>query len=274
MQLHALDKEKNILSASMASKQVDYHCIECGGLLRLRGGFHRRSHFYHLAPTQACRQNGKTMEHLQTQCYLLDLIPPGEGAMEHPFPQSGRIADVVWFTKSLIFEVQCSPLSRQEVLGREKDYAALGFSVVWILHDREFNGWRLSAAENTLLACHHYFTNIDAQGGGVIYDQYEVVREGIRLHRFPPLSIQILHPQVPFPRRHFPFSFLSPRFSFPFYFQGDLLDTWLTLGSQAPYFQQVIPHLPQTPQRSSVFEIFLFRPYRMLFHLLLDRACR
>lgn len=276
MQLHALNQNLHLISAAEAHKHIDYTCIECQGQVRLRAGMHRRAHFYHLNASSSCRQNGKSMEHLQVQYHMLDILPKGEGILEYPFPTIGRIADVVWKDRSLIFEVQCSPISQQEVLEREKDYASIGFSVVWILHDAEFNQWRLSAAENLLLNRHRYYTNINAKGEGIIYDQYEVVEKGVRLQRFGSLEVNLAEPGFLDTDSESLFSFLRPRFSLPCHFYGDLVHMWSTEGEEGPYFQEVLSQLP--PCRSfvnfSFIERFFLRPYRAFFHILLDKTCR
>ena len=83
--------------------------------------------------------------HLAIQKVLSKSLPGSR--LEHRFPSIGRVADVVYFPKKIIFEVQCSPISLKEVQKRNRDYLSLGFTVIWILHDRHYNKKTLSLAE-------------------------------------------------------------------------------------------------------------------------------
>lgn len=102
------------------------------------------------------------MEHLQVQYYLEELLGEAQCRLEHPFPSINRIADVVWLPKRIIFEVQCSGITAQEVRQRNCDYKSEGYQVVWLLHNRQFNRQRVSAAEMELRNQPHYFTDMSA----------------------------------------------------------------------------------------------------------------
>lgn len=194
MQLFALDSEKKLVFAEHAAKQQNYFCVECETIVRVRSGPHRQTHYYHLAPSPDCRQNGKSMAHLQTQLFLFDLFPENDVQLEMRFPEINRIADVVWLPHKLIFEVQCSPITAAEVLERNRDYKSLGYTVVWLFHDSRFNQWRMSAAEQAVRNAPHYFTNINAEGEGFIYDQFDVEHQGIRKHKSHKLCVGIHEP--------------------------------------------------------------------------------
>ncbi|GEM_PF-3584437 len=180
MQLFALTIENEVVAANDALKKTEYSCMECGKPVRLRGGRHRQDHFYHLRPDPSCKQSQKSMRHLQVQLYLHRLLSDGEVALERRFPTISRIADVVWEDRKLVFEVQCSPITQQEVEARNRDYALLGYQVVWLLHERRFSGKQVSAAEQWLEDHPHYYTNFDEEGRGKIYDQLHLFRDGIR----------------------------------------------------------------------------------------------
>lgn len=194
MQLYALDLSGEIIFSKHAQKKCNYTCVECGGILRLREGEQRQHHFYHLTYSQSCHLHAKSAAHLQTQLYLERCIPQGEVFLEYRFPTIQRIADVVWLPKKLIFEVQCSPLTTQELLSRQEDYGLCGYKVIWILHDKRYNQWRVSPIENKLGSSLRYFTNIDAEGKGFIYDQWEHIERGIRKSVLPPLPVDISNP--------------------------------------------------------------------------------
>ncbi len=194
--------ENQIVSAPKAFKGKDYLCPECRTTVRLRSGPHRKPHFYHLNPTRPCRQHLKSEEHLQAQLAILNALPAGEGQIERIFSSINRIADVAWEARKIIFEIQCSPISLDEVKQRVKDYQAYGFEVVWILHDKRFNMRRVSAAEMHLRQQTCYFTNMSKEGKGAFYDQFEIIKGHLRLFKSPPTRInptQLIPTPVSFP---------------------------------------------------------------------------
>jgi competence protein CoiA len=206
MQLYALDKS-SLVSASGAGREICYLCPECRGMVKKRGGPRRQAHFYHLRRPASCRQHGKSLAHLQIQLHLKSLIP--SLALEKRV--ENRIADTLWEQEKIVFEVQCSPLSLAEARHRCRDYAALGYTPVWILHDKRFNRSRLSPAEEYLrLESTAYFTN-----GRHIYDQFDVCKNSRRLFTGPPLPVDM---SVPLKKT------LPPLFSrkWSLSFQGDL----------------------------------------------------
>lgn len=228
MQFYALEESLQPVTAVKALRQKDYLCPECRGKVRLRRGLHKQPHFFHLKENTRCFQHRKSLSHLQTQMKILSILPQGEAAMEKPFPSIGRIADVAWEEKQLVFEVQCSPISSSEVKERNQDYGKLGYQVVWLLHQKTFNKKKMSAAEVFLDRCPHYFTDINAKGEGHIYDQFEVIKHPIRLFRGVPLSIKLSSPLVL--RTSFNLKNTIPKNlterieTWPIYFAGDLLD--------------------------------------------------
>lgn len=240
MQLFAIDRGSPVL-AENAEKHKNYECPECKRPVRLRSGPHRQAHYFHVKSASHCRQHQKSAEHLQAQLKLLELLPKGECSFERPFPAISRIADVVWETANIVFEIQCSPISKQEVEERTDDYKALGMNVVWILHDKRFNQRKLSAAEHHLRGQPCYYTNISRTGSGIIYDQFEVVQKGIRRYKGPSLPILVRHPR-PIKAPLAPASIKSieeRRVRWGLSFEGDLLNrlakanekSWLLLAA-------------------------------------------
>lgn len=125
MQLYAFDVNNRLVFSSHAHKQKNYICPECKGIVRLRGGLQRQNHFFHQEAVRTCRQSGKSVQHLAVQYFFLDRLPEGECALEHSFPEIGRIGDVVWFQEKIVFEIQCSFITAAEVQARNSDYASL-----------------------------------------------------------------------------------------------------------------------------------------------------
>lgn len=188
MQIRA-SKNNRLVLASFASKGENYHCPECQNVVRLRGGPHRQPHFFHLKAHRECRQHQKGPIHIALQLYVQSLMPNGQ--MERAFPEIGRIADFACDETRRIFEIQVSPISGEEVEARCRDYESLGYEVVWILHDNRYNKRRLSPAEIALHGKCRYFSNMNANAKGIIYDQFEEIAGFRRIKRGPPVRIDL-----------------------------------------------------------------------------------
>ncbi len=243
MQLYALDNTFPI-GAHKAEKGKDYLCPECKGTVRLRGGPSRQIHFYHPNLPKNCRQHQKSLEHLQMQLKLFNLIGENLAQIECPFPEVGRIADLAWHAKKLIFEVQCSSIPLHEAKERISDYQKVGYAVIWILHDKQFNKTNLSAAESFLRGAHCYFTNIDKTGNGIVYDQFEVLKLHRRLFKGPKLTVNPLkifsHPQVASPDLALPQVLLDRLAFWKCHAQGDLLYRILKEGNLSLSAKQML----------------------------------
>lgn len=248
MHLFAHDENKQRIFALDAEKQRDYACIECGSLVRKRGGESVQDHFWHVHPRKNCSLSNKTAVHLHIQYHLLKMLPLNEALLECRFPSIQRIADVAWVTEKILFEVQYSPISRKEVLERIKDYNSVGWQVVWILHTKEFNKRKVTGAEMALEEHTHYFTDINEKGVGRIWDQLDIKERGLRLigleKRFPLLNM----PKKSVGKRTF-------RPIWQVYFEGDLID-------RPPV------RLPKKPKRA----LFLLELYNRLLDRLLKWA--
>ncbi len=285
MQLYALNSEGQLISARQALRHINYFCLECQQVIRLRGGPQRRSHFYHVEPIPLCRQHQKGPVHLHLQSYFFQQLPAGDCHLEMPFPSIGRIADVAWLSQQIVFEIQCSPISAEEVIERNRDYQAAGWKVVWILHDERYNQVRLSAAEMALHSTPHFFSNMNSLGIGTVYDQFEICDKGVRHRRLPPLPIDV--GQLRFYQSKsslYPLVVLSQRASqWKFFFEGDLTSLFVQEFSSS-YLQQAkdiekqfYPSLQ--PFNWSLLPLYLWRkgittPYQTLFRFLLERMCR
>ncbi|HEX4839614.1 MAG TPA: competence protein CoiA family protein [Rhabdochlamydiaceae bacterium] len=207
MNLYALDNTKLVL-AHHAVRDRSYLCPECHGVVRIRGGGKRQIHFYHTHRPASCRQHGKSLAHLQMQLYLKSRIPSLE--LEKRF--GSRIADACWLDAKIVFEIQCSPISPQEAKSRCDDYLKLGFTPVWILHDRRYNRFRTSPAEEYL----RDHTTTFYTDGRTIYDQFDVCHNFRRHFRGPKLPINpaqpLKQPLEPLFSRHWPLSFAGDLF--------------------------------------------------------------
>lgn len=137
----------------------------------------------------------KSRTHLALQRHLMDILPDGQAVMEKRFDEIGRIADVFWAEQNLLFEIQCSPMSRQEMLNRTEAYRSLGYQVVWILHEKSFNKFRLTSLEGAIQDIPHYFTNMSPGGEGVIYDQCCFISRAVRIKTWKRLPVDLSLPK-------------------------------------------------------------------------------
>jgi competence protein CoiA len=275
MQLYAHDEDGQVISASQAQKQRNYRCLECQGNVRIRAGFHRQHHFYHLQLTPGCRQSQKSLEHLQTQIRLQRIIGQHACHLEYRFSQIHRIADVAWPAEKLVFEVQCSPISAKEVAERIKDYRQVGFEVVWILHEQTFGQRRMTAAEMRLRNHPCYFCNLNADGEGLIYDHFDLIQRGLRTHKLDLLSVDLSRPKIWSSEKKLSLKRAEGRLTeSPLYFAGDLIDLALSKDqssyiNQAREIEQAYILKPTTwPKRCWGY---FKRLYRIIFQLLLEK---
>ena len=223
MQLYALLNNQPVLAAR-ARRQIDYLCPECGDLVRVRGGLHRQPHFFHVKPRIACRQQGKSLSHLHVQLYLINLLPKGDTALEKPFPEIGRIADVVWESERLVFEIQCSTISLQEAKNRCNDYQSQDYTCIWILHEKKFNKINLTAVEVFLRSRTCYFTNFNEKGHGEIYDQFDVCKNPRRVFKGARLKVNLSKPLPMKYKKNYGVRAIQHRLeNWPLHFEGDLL---------------------------------------------------
>ncbi|MCB1180955.1 MAG: hypothetical protein KDK55_02900 [Chlamydiia bacterium] len=276
MQRIALDTEKKrIITVNEAISSQNYLCLECQKIVRKRGGHHRKAHFFHLKHEAKCSQHQKSLIHLHLQHYLVSNFPNNEGSMEVHFPIIGRIADVVWKKHKLIFEIQVSPISCKEILSRNVDYKSLGFSVIWILHDKTFNTTRLSQSEMLLTSYPHYYTNFSSEGKGIVYDQFSVDRNAYRLAKTPARQVLLNIPDFspPFPSkeqfsRHL-YPFVLKRWKlWQLSFEGDLLSCPPPLEHMKA-FEEL--YFPQTSRCKRIIHQFLLAPYLNYFHLMCEK---
>lgn len=287
MQLYALDQVGTLISAKKAEKQQNYFCMECQARVRVRGGFHRQAHFFHFDHHQRCHLSGKGMVHLQVQQTIAQLISEGQCQLEYRFPEIKRIADVAWIPQRIIFEVQCAPISAQEIEQRNQDYSQLGWEVVWILHDARYNQRRLTAAEMALQTHTHYFTNVDQEGQGIIYDQFCLVKHGVRIRTLPSMPIAIISPSSMknhLIRSGFPDVAIHRLKHWTLYFGGDLVDVVIN----RPFENSVYVQMKQIEQQNVEKELvknktpfwkkwlyrYVGRPYLLLMQMLLEKSCR
>jgi competence protein CoiA len=191
---------------------------------------------------------------------------------------------VAWHPKKLIFEIQCSPISKEEVKQRNANYTSLGYQVVWIFHDQRYNQSRLSAAELLLHNHPHYFSDMNGEGIGKIYDQFSIISQGKRQQRLPLLPIDLSSPQY-VPRKRFKIHrLLKPRLNtWPLSFSGDAIHSFSnqTVSEEQQAFLSELNELQNKNfllinfnYIKSFFRRVIIQPYQSFLKLLLERACR
>lgn len=125
-------------------------------------------------------------DHLLLQLSLKNHIAALE--LEKTFPSLGRVADLFWREKKLVFEIQCSPISPLEAQSRMDDYQKEGIEVVWLLDERVFNQKKISPAEQLMRSKTCYFFSMSSKK---IYDQFELLLKNKRVVRGPPLEVDL-----------------------------------------------------------------------------------
>ncbi len=236
MQIYAIDDQEKLISVYTAKRKKNYRCLECKGSVRLKQGLFKQRHFFHLN-TIPCRQREKSYYHLRFQLLLLDILPKGEAEMEYLFESLGRVADVIWHPKKIVFEIQCSILPEIEGKNRVYDYQLLGYTVVWLLSDKIFNKRKVTSVEKYLRTQPCYFIHVKSGISPFIYDQVEKFCGRQRIYKGPyfPVFLQDLHPlELTFDVDSIPKS-LHYRLKHSFYFEGDLLFLTLQGRLESPF---------------------------------------
>jgi len=212
----------DLISADEAPKQGNFYCLECSAPLKIRER-KRRRHFYHVKTSPNCRLYSKSEAHLILQTHIQSLFPPEEIVLERPFLSIRRIADACWEKGKMVFEIQCSPISEEEVKNRIRDYESLGYAVVWLLSDQRFNQPALQTAEQFLREGICYFARTQKTKKPIFYDQFEIVKNHKRFKQSAPLPIDLTRPQkIP----HLPEDTLQQvlnRSQKGLFFEGDLI---------------------------------------------------
>jgi competence protein CoiA len=225
MQYFAINLNDQKIQAHMAQKGENYICPDCKAPVRKRVSRGGKAHFFHLANRKTCAHAKKSEAHLSIQENILNIFGAEKAILEHRFEKIQRIADVAVLSEGLIFEIQCSKISIQEIESRERDYTSLGLQVVWVLHDKVFNKKMISPAEKRLRDGICYYSNEK-----MIYDQLEILKRRKRIYRSIPHPIDIKTPLI---------NDQSGKRS-PIHFKGDLLDKFSSYPSYKEWAIELI----------------------------------
>ena len=186
MQRYAFSNTNELVDAEEAVHHTDYLCPECRGIVRLRRGEERVAHFFHRNEGVSCRLRLKDGLHEFVQEWLVGLLGKEFCHQECHFPEISRVADVAYFPKKVVFEVQVSPMRPEEARERTLDYWSIGWHVIWILHVQTFGFFAASSFEQTLLTIPHYFTSHGLRGAR-LWDEISAPLRTRRIwYLFPP----------------------------------------------------------------------------------------
>lgn len=223
MQIYALNEKNERISSGEAEKKRDFYCIECGYKVRLRGGFQKRLHFFHVEKTPHCKLAERSELHLAVQNHFNTLFKNEGCVLERRFSQIQRVADICIESRKWIFEIQCSPISLNELVKRSHQYQSMGYTIFWILHEKSFLQDKQTEVERYLRFRPHFYTDINEEGKGTIFDAHLHIERGrqtilkkseINLKKFTPFATK---PNSPLP-------WVRARMAlWPGYFENDCL---------------------------------------------------
>lgn len=188
MQTQAQDEQGNWVGVSEAIQGQRYRCPSCNGALSVRGRERVKKHFFHLNSLKKSARHQAVLEK------MMQTIPSIK--MEETFESIGRIADLVWHERRFIFEVQCSSICPEELFARNREYGSLGYQVIWILHEHQYNQKKLNEAERSLVFSPHYYTDIEEDGKGLIFDQLAVDLRGVRRKKGRKWEVDLMRPRM------------------------------------------------------------------------------
>ncbi|MBX7067135.1 MAG: hypothetical protein K1X28_07885 [Parachlamydiales bacterium] len=187
MALYAYD-EGILIHAGDAEAEKIYECVNCFRPVRRRKGRCKTPHFYHIQEAPSCRLYSKSEDHLTAQVELEKMFPRGALQIEKPFIEIDRVADLCWEKEKIIFEIQCSQITKVEADSRIRDYKTKGYDVVWLMDDRRYNKRISRPAEEYLRTLSAYYLSIESME---VYDQFEIFSDGKRVRKGRPFPVDL-----------------------------------------------------------------------------------
>ena len=128
----------------------------------------------------------KSLEHIEIQKKIVAAIGENKAEQEVRFLEISRVADVCWHEKQIVFEVQCSPITLEELVQRTSDYEKVGYYVIWILLDSTFLYKDKMAIREYLEKRTHYFATKEA----IIFDYMPGIYNAVRAFAVDVSTIQ------------------------------------------------------------------------------------
>lgn len=229
MQLYALGGGKRLL-ADHAKIKKHYRCPECLNLLELK--LKDFPHFIHLKDHSICLQHLKSLAHLQILWLLNAQFPKNALILEELIPDLGIAADALWADKKIAFQILCKKIPLQNILKISQGLQSLGWTIVWILHDKCFNQKKLCPLEQFLKKSICYYTD----GKNSFYDQFEICLGDKRLFRGRQIKVDLknFYSFGKLKETLLPTQLLFRLHHTQYYFEGDLMER--TLRESPPVF--------------------------------------
>lgn len=125
--------------AAIAERGPEYRCPSCNGMLVLRKGRKVVHHFAHKPPTSCSWAKGETQAHLEAKQHVAGALSQRGIRAELEYTvdtlPGDRRADVMAWSPSgrmIAFELQHTPLGRDEIERRAYSYSRADIAQVWI----------------------------------------------------------------------------------------------------------------------------------------------
>lgn len=135
--IYALNDQNEKINASIAEKGKIYYCpnLDCGNReLILKKGHIRIPHFAHKSQKD-CSSEPESEAHILCKSFFQSLLDLDKQFVEY-YGIEGVRPDVLYDQFAL--EIQCSPITANEVKRRNKIYKENGYMPIWIFLEDEF----------------------------------------------------------------------------------------------------------------------------------------
>ncbi|MDU9417280.1 competence protein CoiA family protein [Staphylococcus lloydii] len=132
--LYGKNKQGTVVHAANASKDCNYYCPLCCQKLMLKRGKYKCAHFAHHEIN--CTYKEESYIHYQAK-YRLGQSSKDLGMtvqIEPYLKECHQIPDIL-INNKIILEIQCSPITVQQLQTRTSAYNNLGYIVIWIIKD-------------------------------------------------------------------------------------------------------------------------------------------
>ena len=128
------------VAASTAQRGAHYQCPNCSGIMILRKGRIVKAHFSHKPPFDCSLGKGETVAHMNAKLVIENALLKRELEVKLEFvvntPRGDRRADVMTWSphteRGIVFELQHTEISLDEIEDRAWSYASAGIAQIWI----------------------------------------------------------------------------------------------------------------------------------------------
>ncbi|MDR3156321.1 MAG: hypothetical protein LBT69_00140 [Lactobacillales bacterium] len=173
----ALDEtEKFVIASEKLDKNQNFLCPVCRKSVQLKMGTHSRPHFAHFTKSiHTKKREGETNEHREGKetLYYWSRQKTEINVELEPYISSIDQRPDVLIESKLAFEIQCSPISIQQLTKRCVEYQKIGISPIWFCGKKLHINEKLSDLNRALM---NYAKNI-----GFYYWEIHQQKQQIRL---------------------------------------------------------------------------------------------